>query len=65
MKRGRKSKKIPGIGSGIHLITGLKALAGSRAKYLLVGGVAANLHGLARGTKDIDVLIWKSKGYNG
>lgn len=57
MKRGKKSKKTRGIGEEIHLLTGLKILARSGAKYLLVGGVAANLHGVARGTKDIDVLI--------
>lgn len=41
------------------MLRGLKALAKSGAKYLLVGGVAENLHGLARATKDIDVLIPK------
>ncbi len=59
MKRGRKTKKIRGIGDIPHIITGLRALAESKARYLLVGGVAANLHGLSRGTKDIDVLIPK------
>ena len=41
------------------MLSGLRALAKSKARYILVGGVAANLHGIARGTKDIDVLIPK------
>ena len=28
-----------------------------RVRYLIAGGVAANLHGAARATKDIDVLV--------
>ncbi|MBF0105915.1 MAG: nucleotidyltransferase [Deltaproteobacteria bacterium] len=56
---GRKNKKTPGIGEPPHIIAGLKALADSGAQYLIVGGVASNLHGLVRATKDIDVLIPK------
>lgn len=59
MKRGKRGKKIRGIGDIPHILTGLKALATSGAKYLIVGGIAANLHGLSRGTKDIDILIPK------
>src|SRR6266851_2495713 len=28
-----------------------------RVRYLIAGGIAANLHGAARATKDIDVLV--------
>ncbi len=28
-----------------------------RARYLLAGGVAANLHGSVRATKDVDILV--------
>ena len=28
-----------------------------RARYLLAGGVAANLHGSVRSTKDVDILV--------
>lgn len=28
-----------------------------RAKYLIAGGVAANLHGSVRATKDVDILV--------
>ena len=28
-----------------------------RVRYLLAGGVAANLHGSVRATKDVDVLV--------
>ena len=37
----------------------MRLLADSGAEYIIVGGVAANLHGLSRGTKDIDLLIPK------
>ena len=30
-----------------------------RARYLLVGGVAANLHGSVRATRDVDILVPK------
>ena len=33
------------------------ALNRARARYLVVGGVACNLHGYARATVDIDILI--------
>lgn len=64
MKNGKKDKPTRGIGKFSDndwrdLLTGLKLLAESGAEYLIVGGVACNLHGLARATKDIDVLIPK------
>jgi hypothetical protein len=34
-------------------------LNSARVRYLLVGGVAANLHGSVRATRDVDVLIPK------
>jgi hypothetical protein len=42
-----------------RLLEALKLLANSGADYVIVGGVAANLHGLSRATKDIDILIPK------
>ena len=30
-----------------------------RVRYILAGGVAANLHGSVRATKDVDVLVPK------
>lgn len=56
---GNGNKKIPGIADSVHLMEGLKIIAESSADYILVGGVACNLHGIARNTKDIDVLIPK------
>lgn len=56
---GKRRKKTPGIGKQTHLMRGLHIIAESGAKYLLVGGIAENLHGLARTTKDIDLLIPK------
>ena len=35
----------------------IKALNKSRLKYLVVGGIAANLYGLYRLTQDLDVMI--------
>ena len=35
----------------------LAALEASLVDYAVVGGVAVNLHGLARGTRDIDVFV--------
>ena len=60
MRRGKKDKKTRGSGDPVpHLTLGLEALERSEAIYLLVGGIAMNLHGLSRATKDIDVLIPK------
>ena len=33
-----------------------------RVRYILAGGVAANLHGSVRATRDVDVLVPKHKG---
>ena len=33
-----------------------------RARYLLAGGVAANLHGSVRATRDVDILVPKERG---
>ncbi len=35
----------------------LAALEEARVDYAVIGGVAINLHGLARGTRDIDVFV--------
>jgi hypothetical protein len=35
----------------------LAALEGAGVDYAVIGGVAVNLHGLARGTRDIDVFV--------
>jgi len=34
-----------------------RLLNGRRVRYLLAGGIAANLHGSVRATKDVDVLV--------
>jgi len=38
-----------------------EALNRSRAKYLVIGGVACILHGYARGTEDVDILIERTE----
>jgi hypothetical protein len=35
----------------------LRALARERVDYVLVGGVALNLHGIVRATEDIDLFV--------
>ena len=62
MKAGRKNKRTHGSSNMPPqeiLLEALRLLADSGADYIIVGGVAANLHGLSRGTKDIDLLIPK------
>jgi hypothetical protein len=44
-------------GSDNRVLRVCRLLNRARAKYLLVGGVAANLHGSVRATKDVDVLV--------
>lgn len=46
---------IPGTDS--RLVRVCRLLNRRRARYLVVGGMAANLHGSVRSTKDVDVLI--------
>lgn len=59
MSPGEKNKAILGSSSRIKLLEVCRLLNRKRAKYLLIGGWACNLHGLIRGTKDIDLLIPK------
>lgn len=40
-----------------RLVELFRALNEHEVKYVLVGGVAINLHGLARGTDDVDLFI--------
>lgn len=35
----------------------LRAFDAERVRYVLIGGVAINLHGLARATKDVDLFL--------
>ncbi len=35
----------------------LAELNGAKIRYLLIGGVAVNLHGFSRATGDLDILI--------
>lgn len=58
MKRGARSKKTRGS-SEKWLLDVCRLLDERGAKYIVVGGVACNLHGLMRATKDIDLLIPK------
>lgn len=58
MKRGAKSRKTHGS-SEKWLLDVCRLLDEHGAKYVVVGGIACNLHGLMRATKDIDLLIPK------
>lgn len=59
MKHGKKNKRTPGLFSESQLLEVCRLLNKEKAKYLIVGGYALNLHGLIRATKDIDLLIPK------
>lgn len=48
-------RRIPGTDNRVLRVCRL--LNRHRARYLLVGGVAANLHGSVRATKDVDILV--------
>jgi Aminoglycoside-2''-adenylyltransferase len=48
-------KPIPGTDNRVLRVCRL--LNRHRARYLLAGGVAANLHGSVRATKDVDILV--------
>lgn len=49
-------------GSDNRVLVVCRLLNRRRARYLVTGGVAANLHGSVRATKDIDILIPKDPG---
>ncbi len=59
MKRGKRDKKTLGSSNASQVLEVCRLLNDEKAKYLLVGGIACNLHGLIRATKDIDLLIPK------
>ncbi len=44
-------------GSDNRVLRVCRLLNAERARYLVVGGVAANLHGSVRATRDVDILI--------
>lgn len=46
-----------GKGEGISYENVFKKLHERRVKYLLIGGVAVNLHGIPRATGDLDMLL--------
>lgn len=58
MQRGKRNKTTRGF-SEPRLVQVCRLLNRQRARYLVVGGVACNLHGLMRATNDIDLLIPK------
>lgn len=63
MKNGKKNNQTLGSFEGYNpllLLEALKFLEDSGAVYLIVGGIATNLHGYSVATKDIDLLIPKN-----
>ena len=52
-------KKTPGTDNRVLRVCRL--LNRGRVRYLLAGGVAANLHGSVRATKDVDILVPKDR----
>lgn len=55
MSSGSVPRKTPGTDNRVLRVCRL--LNRHRVRYLLAGGVAANLHGSVRATKDVDVLV--------
>lgn len=49
------ARRTPGTDNRVLLVCRL--LNRHRVRYLLAGGVAANLHGSVRATKDVDILV--------
>lgn len=49
------SRRTPGTANRVLALCRL--LNRHRARYLLAGGVAANLHGSVRATRDVDILV--------
>ncbi len=47
----------PTPGTDNRVLRVCRLLNRHRARYLLAGGVAANLHGSVRATKDVDILV--------
>ncbi len=59
MNSGSVTKRTPGTDNRVLYLCAL--LNKHRVSYLLAGGVAANLHGSVRATKDIDLLVPKER----
>jgi len=55
MSAGSSRKRTPGTDN--RVLTVCRLLNRHRVKYLLAGGVAANLHGSVRATRDVDILV--------
>lgn len=53
-------RRTPGTDNRVLLVCRL--LNRHRVRYVLAGGVAANLHGSVRATKDVDLLVPKDRG---
>jgi hypothetical protein len=47
----------PTPGTDNRVVRVCRLLNRHRARYLVAGGVAANLHGSVRATKDVDILV--------
>lgn len=59
MKTGKPNKTIPGSFNDNRLLKVCSLLNQEGAKYLVIGGLALNLHGIIQATKDVDLLIPK------
>jgi hypothetical protein len=52
-------RRVPGTDNRVLRVC--RVLNRHRARYLIAGGVAANLHGSVRATRDIDILVPKDR----
>jgi hypothetical protein len=60
MNGGAVSRQTPGTDNRVLRVCRL--LNRHRVRYLLAGGVAANLHGSVRATRDVDILVPRDRG---
>ena len=49
-------------GSDNRVLRVCRLLNAERARYLVAGGVVANLHGSVRATRDVDILVPRDPG---
>ena len=60
MNGGAVPRRAPGTDN--RALRVCRLLNRHRVRYLLAGGVAANLHGSVRATRDVDILVPRDRG---
>jgi hypothetical protein len=55
--RSRARRELSGRGQEVFYVDFFRALHEEGVRYVLVGGIAVNLHGVERATADVDLLL--------